>query len=293
MAEVETPEAPAGAEDAAAAAAGIVAGVDPPGGGIPGEEAAPDAPAGEGPAEGEPAGGEQPDPLERIDERFSELRADLGIAAPPAAPAAAPAAAELPEPGVAGLFDRTAPDPEATGEPEEPDYNLDAPDLRDPDARAQVQEYVNDLVEQRVQETLNPFFEGEMTRRRVEAAQELEHQYPELARNEVAGPVLDLQRGLLHELAVEAAGPQIGPVLAQRLQQTPAGVKLAKALYMASKADVAARSSGTPASEQEVTLEQPGARAPTGGPDDDLAAEKAAIMNSGGNPAEVPSFLMG
>jgi len=214
----------------------------------PEQTAAPEALAStDPPVESPEQGGEQateapqPDWLERMENRFTELRSDLGIELP-----------EQPDPQQAQQQPGQAPqpEPEQFGDPEE--YEFGDPEV-DPDAQAQIQAYLDRKAEEAADRRLKPFFEEENRRRRVEAAMALEEQYPELREPRVAQPIVQMAQGLLHELgATEAASH-------------PASVKLVQLIYLASKAEAAASSEG-PAGEQqqEVALEAPGARAPGG-----------------------------
>jgi hypothetical protein len=235
--------------------------------GEPQETPAPETLAAEPTTESAPQEGEQatePSWLDRMETRFSELRTDLGIEEPPEQ---APQQQQQQQ-----QVQTTQPEPEPDDLSEFGDPEVD------PDAQAQIQAYLDRKAEEAADRRLAPFFEQENTRRRVEAAMALEEQYPELRESRVAQPIVQMAHGLLHELANDAQVPG----LAEKLAGHPSSVKLVKLIYMASKAEAAASSETPAGSTQEITLETPGARPPSGQPEGPTEAQ--SFVQAGGTP---------
>lgn len=209
----------------------------------------PAAPA-EAPAEGTPEWASQ------ITGRLDELRSDLGLMAlPPTEQPAEVQQRQNPADALSSLFPAS---PEAQPDPNDPDAGGDqifddpyAPG--DPeDVRAQLQEYLQEEIQKGVQAAVNPFLETQLRNQRVDAAIALEQEFPELARPEIATPVVQMGHSLLAEMGMPQAANH------------PGFAKVVRLIYMASKADARA-SSETPAGQSppgEFALETPGARAP-------------------------------
>lgn len=200
-----------------------------------------------------PQEGLAPELQEQLDSRFGALRSELGL--------------ELPafDPGQA---------PEEPEQPDQPEFgyqNQVGDEFSDVDEETQqrIEAYLDQKIEQATGRRLEPFFEGEMRRQRVEAGLALEEQYPELKNKQVAEPVFNLGKGLLEEMG------------APQLVNHPTFPKFLQLIYLASKADAAA-SSETPAGQEghEVTLEQPGARAPSAGQEE--LTEQQRIVGADG-----------
>ena len=244
--------------------------------------------AGEQPQGEQPAGQEgSPEWVSAMNARFDELRSDLGLMAlPPQAQtpqaqqqAAAqanpdfldqlfPAAPEAGQPG----DDQQAQFDPFTGEPLDQGYGPQDQQ----EAAAQLREYLQEQIQQGVQEQLNPFFETQMRDQRVNAALALEEEFPELRNPEIAQPVVQMAQGLVSEMGMPEAANH------------PAIAKVVRLIYMASKAGAAA-SSETPAGQQpssEVQLETPGARVP--GSQQPAPADEGDLIVQAGQGARLP-----
>lgn len=222
------------------------------------------------PEGGEPAQGEQPpgegspEWVSALNERFDELRQDLGLMSlppQPQTPQAQQQAAAQANPDFLDQLFPAAPEGEGgqgelqfdpfTGEPLEGGQQGYGPEDQQ-QAAAELREYLQEQIQSGVQEQLNPFFESQMRDARVNAALALEEEFPELRNPAVAQPVVQMAQGLVSEMGMPEAANH------------PGIAKVVRLIYMASKAGAAA-SSETPAGQQspgEVQLETPGARVP-------------------------------
>lgn len=222
----------------------------------PAQPAAQQPPAEAPPAEGQPPAEQSPEWIAAMNERFQELRQDLGIVSLPPTPQTPDAQARADAqagPGIAeSLFPAAPEQQQQPGEPGEEGFDEFGYPQDQQQAEQQLREYLQSEIDSRVQEQLNPFFESQMRDQRVNAALALEAEFPELRNPEIAQPVVQMAQGLMAEMGMPEAANHPGIAQVVRL------------IYMASKADARA-SSETPAGQQtdgEVALETPGARVP-------------------------------
>lgn len=216
------------------------------------------------PAGGEEQGGQSPEWVADLQGRFDELRSDLGLVSlppQPQTPEAQQAAGEqLPADLLSQLYPAAPEAGQVPGQEQQPQFDPFTGEPLEPagygpqdqaEAAAQLREYLQGEIDQRVQEQLNPFFETQMREARVNAALALEEEFPELRNPAIAQPVVQMAQGLVAEMGMPEAANH------------PGIAKVVRLIYMASKAGAAA-SSETPAGQQsgEVQLETPGARVP-------------------------------
>jgi hypothetical protein len=244
--QVETPETQQTAESIVDSGEGVGPFAEPE---TPAEPTQAPAEGGEQQAAAPPEEG-TPEWAAQITGRLDELRSDLGLhALPPQQQPEQVQERQDPADALSQLFPAS---PEAQPDPNDPDSQIfDDPYGEPEDVRAQLQEYLQDEIQKGVRAAVDPFLEQQLREKRVEAAVALEQEFPELARPEVATPVVQMGHSLLAEMGMPQAANH------------PGFAKVVRLIYMASKAGAAA-SSETPAGQSngEVSLETGGARAP-------------------------------